>query len=91
MPMNVKPIPTLDDRINDIRMRTAAIVNEEILPNEAVLWRAPAAGARTRRSARRPGRCASTSRTQVKAGGCGRRTCRRSTAAWASTSSPTPT
>ena len=33
--MNVNPIPTLDERINDIRMRTAAIVNEEILPNEA--------------------------------------------------------
>jgi acyl-CoA dehydrogenase len=38
MAMNVKPIPTLDDRINDIRLRTAAIVNEDILPNEAVLW-----------------------------------------------------
>ena len=33
MPMNVKPVPTLDERINDIRMRTAAIINEEILPN----------------------------------------------------------
>jgi acyl-CoA dehydrogenase len=38
MPMNVKPIPTLDDRINDIRMRTAQIVNDYILPNEAKLW-----------------------------------------------------
>ena len=38
MPMNVNPIPTLDDRINDIRMRTAAIVNEWILPNESKLW-----------------------------------------------------
>jgi acyl-CoA dehydrogenase len=38
MPMNVNPIPTLDDRINDIRLRTAAIVNEDILPNESVLW-----------------------------------------------------
>ncbi len=36
--MNVNPIPTLDDRINDIRMRTAEIVNEWILPNEARLW-----------------------------------------------------
>lgn len=36
--MNVNPIPTLDDRINDIRMRTADIVNEWILPNEATLW-----------------------------------------------------
>ncbi len=38
MPMNVKPIPTLDERINDIRGKTAAIVNEWILPNEAKLW-----------------------------------------------------
>jgi acyl-CoA dehydrogenase len=38
MAMNVKPIPTLDERINDIRLRTAAIVNEWILPNEARIW-----------------------------------------------------
>ena len=40
MAMNVKPIPTVDERVNDIRGRTAEIVNEDILPNEAVLWRA---------------------------------------------------
>ena len=34
MSMNVKPVPTLDDRVNDIRLRTARIVNECILPNE---------------------------------------------------------
>ena len=39
MPINVTPIPTLDDRINDIRMRTARIINEEILPHEEELWR----------------------------------------------------
>jgi acyl-CoA dehydrogenase len=39
VPMNVKPVPTLDERINDIRMRTAEIVNDWILPNEDVLWR----------------------------------------------------
>jgi acyl-CoA dehydrogenase len=38
MPMNVNPIPTLSPEVNDIRMRTAAIVNEEILPNEDALW-----------------------------------------------------
>ena len=38
MPINVQPIPTLDERINDIRMRTARILNEEILPNEDKLW-----------------------------------------------------
>jgi acyl-CoA dehydrogenase len=38
MVMNVKPIPTLDERINDIRMRTAKIINEDVLPNEDRLW-----------------------------------------------------
>ncbi len=38
MVMNVKPVATLDERINDIRMRTAEIVNEDILPNERALW-----------------------------------------------------
>jgi acyl-CoA dehydrogenase len=36
--MNVNPVPMLDERINDIRMRTAEIVNHWILPNEAKLW-----------------------------------------------------
>ncbi len=36
--MNVKPIPMLDERINDIRMCTAEIVNDYILPNEEKLW-----------------------------------------------------
>jgi acyl-CoA dehydrogenase len=38
MPITVTPIPGLSDHINDIRIRTAWIVNEEILPNEAALW-----------------------------------------------------
>ena len=38
MHMNVKPIPTLDPRINEIRALTAQIVNREILPNERKLW-----------------------------------------------------
>ena len=38
MVMNVQPIPTLDDRVNQIRLETARIVNEEILPNETALW-----------------------------------------------------
>ena len=33
MPMNVQSIATLDDRINQIRLLTAEIVNREILPN----------------------------------------------------------
>ena len=38
MQMNVKPIPTLDSRINEIRALTARIVNRDILPNERKLW-----------------------------------------------------
>ena len=45
MPLTVRPIPTLDDRINDIRMRTAEIVNDDILPNERNLWRSAHGGA----------------------------------------------
>jgi len=41
MTMNCQPIATVDARINDIRMRTAEIVNTDILPNEAVLWANP--------------------------------------------------
>jgi acyl-CoA dehydrogenase len=36
--MNCKPISTIDERMNDIRMRTAEIVNNDILPNETRLW-----------------------------------------------------
>ena len=39
--MNCQPVPTLDERINDLRMRTAQIVNEHILPNERRLWATP--------------------------------------------------
>lgn len=54
MPMNVKPIPTLDPRINEIRELTARIVNREILPNERKLWasRREGAGEADRREAR---------------------------------------
>ena len=38
MRMNVRPIPTVSDRINQIRELTARIVNEEILPHEKELW-----------------------------------------------------
>ncbi len=39
MQMNVQPIPTISDRINDIRQKTAQIVNEDILPVENDLWK----------------------------------------------------
>ena len=38
MPINVTAVPTLPDHVNDVRLRTAAIVNDEILPREAELW-----------------------------------------------------
>ena len=38
MVMNVQPIPTMSERINEIRGLTAEIVNKEILPNENLLW-----------------------------------------------------
>ena len=39
MPMNVQAIASLPDKINQIRLLTAEIVNKEILPNEKKLWR----------------------------------------------------
>ena len=39
MPMNVQAIASLPDKINHIRLLTAKIVNDEILPNENKLWR----------------------------------------------------
>jgi acyl-CoA dehydrogenase len=38
MVMNVQPIPTMSERINEIRSLTAEIVNREILPHENLLW-----------------------------------------------------
>ncbi len=38
--MNVQPIPNIPERINEIRQLTASIVNNEILPNESILWAA---------------------------------------------------
>ena len=39
MAMNVQAIASLPDKINQVRLLTAKIVNEEILPNENKLWR----------------------------------------------------
>ncbi len=38
MPINVSPIAGLDPSINDLRLRTAAFINAEILPVEAELY-----------------------------------------------------
>ncbi len=39
MPINVTRVPGLSPEINDIRLRTARFINEEILPIEESLWR----------------------------------------------------
>jgi len=39
MTMNVQSIASLPDKINQIRLLTAEIINNEILPNENTLWR----------------------------------------------------
>ena len=36
--MQISPIPTLSDEINDIRTRTANIVAEKIIPNEREIY-----------------------------------------------------
>jgi acyl-CoA dehydrogenase len=38
VPINVTPISGLSPEVNDIRRRTADLINQEILPNEEVLW-----------------------------------------------------
>ena len=38
MAMNVKPVPTLDDEVNEIRLATTEIINKDILPVEGKLW-----------------------------------------------------
>ncbi len=45
MAMNVQTIPSVSDRINQIRMLTAEIINKEILPHENELWVARSASA----------------------------------------------
>lgn len=39
MAMNVQPISDVSDRINQIRLATAEIVNNDVLPNEDRLWK----------------------------------------------------
>ena len=38
MPINVTAIPGLPDHVNDVRLRTAAFINAEILPRESELF-----------------------------------------------------
>ena len=43
MAIHVTPIPAVSDEVNDVRRRTALLINDEILPHEDELWRAPRA------------------------------------------------
>ncbi len=90
MPITVTPIGGLSDHINDIRRRTARIVNEMILPNESLLWRGRRGGAteeeRTESRALRH-----DVQEAVKSEGLWAPHLPPSTGAWASTSWPTPT
>ena len=38
MPISISPIASLDDATNDVRLRTAAFINDEFLPREAELF-----------------------------------------------------
>jgi acyl-CoA dehydrogenase len=38
VPINISPIPDLPDHVNDVRLRTAAFINQEILPVEDRLF-----------------------------------------------------
>ena len=77
MPMNVQPIPTLSDRVNEIRLLTAAIVNQEILPNENQLWARAPRRPRRGRGARKGAGAARAHQGEGEAGGpLGARTCR---------------
>ncbi len=80
MQMNVKPIPTLDPRVNEIRALTAKIVNQDILPNEKKLWAGWRDGGtdEDRRSSRE---LRESIKAKVKKAGCGHRICRRNTVA----------
>ncbi len=63
MAINVTPIAGLSDHINDVRQRTARIVNEEILPNESRSSGRPAAATPPTTSGPRARCCGRRSRT----------------------------
>lgn len=81
MPINVKPVSAVDPDINELRERTASIVNNEILPNENRLW--PGVASRSRPgTARKRSSFATRSRPRSRRLACGHRTCRKSTGGW---------
>lgn len=38
MAMNVQPVAALDNEVNELRLRTAEVINDRVLPAEPVLW-----------------------------------------------------
>ena len=93
MPMNVKPVPTLDDEVNEVRLATAEIVNNDILPHENKLWAHRTDGGRPSKDQVEE---AHELRVGVqnkvkKANLWASRTCRPSSAAWACPSCSTHT
>lgn len=38
MAMNVQPVPALSDEVNELRLRTAQVINNDVLPLEPTLW-----------------------------------------------------
>ena len=95
MPMNVQSIPTLSDRVNQIRLLTAEIVNKRDPPQREQALGGRAAMARSLESDREAETklaiCATRSKHKVKQAGCGRRTFPRSTVAAGSAFSNTRT
>jgi acyl-CoA dehydrogenase len=69
MAMNVQTIGSLPDRINEIRLLTADIVNREILPNENALWRWRSDGTHTEDERRKAHELRHQIQTKVKQAG----------------------
>ncbi len=38
MAMNVQPVPALSDEVNELRLQTAQVINNDVLPLEPTLW-----------------------------------------------------
>jgi len=51
--MQIAPIPTLSEEINDIRLRTADIVGNRIIPNEKVIYSGGEKSAKLRKEIRK--------------------------------------
>ena len=51
--MQIAPIPTLSDEINDIRLRTADIVANRIIPNEGEIYAGGDKSAKLRKEIRK--------------------------------------